>query len=136
MLAVSWRDVILAVLPTAELAEGVTPDRVTKAVAHLGDLPEELTALLLETDGVRVPPDRPVVWPLDRIVRDNVSASGLLFFGDDGEGYRFAYARTGHFAGRVIAWEQATEETLPLATGLADFLTRVLVDGGEGYYKP
>lgn len=131
MLAISWRDVVLAVLPSAELTEGAAPSRVAAA-----GLPDELASLLRETDGVRVPVDRPVVWPLERIVRDNVPASGVLFFGDDAEGYRFAYARTGHFAGRIIAWEQETGETLPLATGLADFLTRVLVDGGEGYYKP
>src|SRR5438105_4825901 len=105
MLAVSWRDVVLAVLPSAGLAKGASPALIAAAQDRLGQaLPEDLGELLAETDGVRGGSGLDVVWPVHRIVRDNLEFrtfpdfkelyapfDGLLFFGDNGGVDQFAF---------------------------------------------
>src|SRR3712207_4904002 len=92
MLAVSWRDVVLAILPCAGLAEGASPEALAAAQERLGQaFPEDLTSLLEETDGVRGEYGLDVVWPVERIVRDNAPFGALLFFGDNGGGDQFAF---------------------------------------------
>lgn len=85
-------------------------DRTALAAAEqrLGrGLPAQLTALLLETDGVVGAYAKDVVWSLDRIVEQNLlfwapdtfpglymPFDPLLFFGDNGGGDQFAFVLT------------------------------------------
>ncbi|MGA5298551.1 SMI1/KNR4 family protein [Nucisporomicrobium flavum] len=147
MLAVFWRDIVLAVLPTAEVAEGAGEWAIAAAQERLGQtFPEDLAGLLRETDGVRGESGLDVVWPVERIVRDNLEFrtfpdfkdlyapfDDLLFFGDNGGGDQFAY-RAGDPAGAVLVWEHETDERRPVATNLADYLTRILIAEGDTWY--
>ncbi|WP_082772052.1 SMI1/KNR4 family protein [Actinoplanes sp. TFC3] len=124
MLAVSWRDVVLAVLPSAQLTDGAPSEAVAAASERLGAaLPEDLAALLAETDGVRSPDGQDLVWPLARLV----VADGLLVFGDSGGGSdRVAYDALS--PAHIVVWNRDTDERRPVAVDLADYLTRVLVE--------
>ena len=150
MLAVFWRDVVLAVLPTAEVTGGAPEELLAAARERLGQpLPEDLAGLLRETDGVRGDYGLDAIWPVERIVRDNLDFRAyadfkelyapfddLLFFGDNGGGDQFAY-RPGDPAGAILVWDHETDERRPVATNLADYLTRILTaDGDEWYDAP
>ncbi|MEV4640672.1 SMI1/KNR4 family protein [Actinoplanes sp. NPDC049548] len=129
MLAVPWRDVVLAVLPSAGLAAGASPAAIAAAQERLGQvLPEDLGELLAETDGVRDEDGVDVVWPVHRIVRDDLESGGLLFFGGNGEGDRFAFD-PGDPARGVVVRDHKTGELRTVADGLADYLIRILAAG-------
>ncbi len=144
MLAVSWRDVLLAVLPSAQLSTGAPAPALAAAADSLGPLPEDLATLLAETDGVRSPDGVPLIWPVDRIIRENQALreqkdryaplDDLIIFGSDDAGGedRIAFGPPGPV--RILLWTPQTDERSPLATNLADYLTRVLVvDGDAGH---
>ncbi|MEV6597884.1 SMI1/KNR4 family protein [Actinoplanes sp. NPDC051346] len=136
MLAVSWRDVVLAVLPGATLAGGVSARAVDAAGELLGaPLPEDLAELLRETGGIIAGDGLAVVWPVERIVRENLELRAgaeldgdLLFFGggaDDGAGERYACVPTDPSRG-IVAWRQRTGKRRTVATDLADYVIGVL----------
>jgi cell wall assembly regulator SMI1 len=140
MLAVSWRDVVLAVLPSAQLADGAPPGAVAGADGSLGaPLPEDLASLLQETDGVRSSDGSYLIWPVERIVHDNLDLRNLpafkvpdplLVFGDSGGGSdRVAWDATS--PAHIVIWDRDTDERRPVAVDLADYLTRVLVEEGD-----
>ncbi|WP_306209917.1 SMI1/KNR4 family protein [Actinoplanes sp. RD1] len=133
MLAVSWRDILLAVMPSAQLSAGVPAPDLAAAADRLGPLPEDLATLLAETDGVRSPDGVELIWSVDRVVRENADAKtdDLLLFGDDdaGGGDRIAFGPPGPV--RIWLWTPGTGERQPLATNLADYFTRVLVVDGD-----
>ncbi|PRY32989.1 SMI1/KNR4 family protein [Pseudosporangium ferrugineum] len=149
MLAVFWRDIVLAVLPSATLSDGAAPGAVAAAQERLGQLfPEDLASLLAETDGVRGAWGLDAVWPVERIVRDNVEFrtfpdfkdlyapfDDLLFFGDNGGGDHFGFV-PGDPSRGVVVWDHETDERRTVADGLADYLTRVLPSGGDEWYHP
>jgi hypothetical protein len=146
MLAVSWRDVVQAVLPSAQFTAGAPADDLAGAAGRLGALPEDLHGLLSETDGVRRPDGVDLIWPLDRIVHDNHELRShpdnkarygpmddLLVFGDDadGGGDRVAFGPPGPV--QILLWTPGTDARLPLATNLADYFTRILLPDGDEY---
>jgi hypothetical protein len=134
MLAVFWRDIVLAVLPTAQVSAGAGEELLAAAEQRLGRrFPEDLAGLLRETDGVRGDDGLDAIWPVERIVRDNVPAGDLLYFGDNGGGDRFAY-RPGDPSGAILVCDHETGERRPVATNLADYLTRVLTAEGDEWY--
>ena len=77
---------------------GCDEGRLAEAESRLGNrLPASVRSLYVERDGVFSAPGQWwVVWPLDRLVTDNLIArsegtldDSLLAFGDDGTGDRF-----------------------------------------------
>ncbi|MEV8503846.1 SMI1/KNR4 family protein [Actinoplanes sp. NPDC051475] len=149
MLAVPWRDVVLAVFPAAGLADGAPVAAIAAAQERLGQVfPEDLASLLAESDGVRGDDELDVIWPVERIVRDNLEFrtvadfrelyapfDGLLFFGDNGGGDQFALVPGDPVRG-VVVWDHETDERRTVADGLADYLTRILVADGDEWYAP
>jgi len=108
------------------------------AEAQLGvALPIALRELLLETDGVRGNYDLPLIWSLDRIVRDNkifrrdlefrslyMPFDALLFFSDAGNGDQFAFAIAGGQVRRpdVFVWNHEDDSRTWVAGGLRSFV--------------
>ena len=100
-----WRELIQKLEPAARFAPPVEPSAISAAGEALGTrLPEELYAFLEESNGVRGKHGVSLVWPLERIVRDNLSFrrnpdfprlympfDSLLFFADAGDGDQFAF---------------------------------------------
>lgn len=97
-------------------------------------LPDELAALLAETDGVEGDYGLGLIWPVDRIVAENLALRGdadlarlympfdpLLFFGDAGNGDLFALVP---HTGRpdVFAWNHENDSRIWVAPRLGTYL--------------
>ncbi|MEV5606702.1 SMI1/KNR4 family protein [Streptomyces sp. NPDC052225] len=108
-------------------------------------MPAQLTALLRETDGLIGEYGTDVVWPLDRIVDQNLlfwspdSFPGLympfdplLFFGDNGGGDQFAFVLTPERPD-IFAWNHENDSRLWAARDLEDYLHRALAGDGDWY---
>lgn len=99
-----------------------------------GTLPRHLVELLLQTDGVTADHGLALVWPLRRIVADNVEFrtfpdfqslympfDPLLFFADTGNGDQFAFAwRTDR--DDVFVWDHETDSRRWVAPSLKRYL--------------
>ena len=84
----------------------VSESVIRNAESSLGvQLPEDLRSLLKESNGLRGQYDLGLVWPIERIVKDNLDFrqnvdfpnlympfNHLLFFADAGNGDQFAFA--------------------------------------------
>ncbi|MEU4119519.1 SMI1/KNR4 family protein [Kitasatospora sp. NPDC028055] len=110
-------------------------------------LPGELRELLLESDGIVGHTSVDTVWPVERIVEQNLlfrsnrsfaelymPFDALLFFGDNGGGDRFAFVRTPQRPD-VFVWEHETDSRRWVAGGLRDYLGRSLARGGDDWYQ-
>lgn len=134
--------------PEVELGEPADPAMVTTAEQRLGcSIPAELVALLQETDGVVGHDGVETVWPLSRIVEENLHFRSdrafaglsmpfdpLLFFGDNGGGDRFAFVRTPPRPD-VFVWEHEDDSRRWAARDLRDYLGRALTDHGDDSYR-
>jgi hypothetical protein len=121
---------------------------VAEAVRRLGDtLPGELRGLLAETDGIVGRSGVDTVWPIERIVEQNLlfrtDASfaqlympfdALLFFGDNGGGDRFAFVRRPERPD-IFVWEHESDSRRWVANDLKDYLGRSLAQGGDDWYQ-
>lgn len=114
------------------------------AEAKLGAFPDDLRALLLQSNGVRDQVGYRTIWSIEEIVKQNVlfrsnldfrelymTFDSLLFFGEFGNGDQFAHAV--HADGKVrkpdiLVWDHETDERLWMAAGLARFLERAAND--------
>ncbi len=68
-----WREQITGLADAASFSDGVTDDEITLAEQALGgQLPRPLVELLHETDGVTGEYGLALIWPLARIVEDNL----------------------------------------------------------------
>jgi hypothetical protein len=100
-------------------------------------LPGELRELLLESDGVLGEFGLGLVWPLERIERDNRSFrstpafralympfDSLLFFGDAGNGDQFAFAILDGAVRNsdVFAWNHENDSRVWVAPSLRSYL--------------
>jgi hypothetical protein len=138
-----WRDLAQRSLD-AHLADAVSQHDVELAESELGiRLPLELAEFLLESDGIVAVNGVNLVWPLRRIVDDNLAFRAnedfrelympfdpLLFFGEAGSGDQFAYVV---LAGEVrapdiYAWDHENDSRYWVASGLRQFIERC-VDG-------
>jgi SMI1-KNR4 cell-wall len=107
--------------PGPDFFSGATPDELATVERTLGvRLPESLTELLRESNGILVMFGQHLVWSTDEIMRTNLAMRAdpryqesympfdhLLFFGDAGvDGIRFAFAISGGRIDqdRVYAW--------------------------------
>lgn len=94
-------------------------------------------SLLLETNGVTCNRGLNIIWPIERIVSDNLtfrtnkdfsdlymSFDQLLFFSDSGCGDQFAFTITGGAIHRddVFVWNHETDSRQWVATCLWQFL--------------
>jgi hypothetical protein len=100
-------------------------------------LPEELRTLLEEADGIVGEYGLGVVWPIARIIEDNLTFRGskefrdlympfdcLLFFGDAGNGDQFAYSLAGGEIRRddIFAWDHENDSRTWVAPSLSTYL--------------
>ncbi|MGC4985891.1 SMI1/KNR4 family protein [Streptomyces sp. DT193] len=143
-----WRETAAQTFPGVGLREAVQESGLAEAQERLGrTLPAELRALLLESDGVIGHTDTDTIWPLDRIVEQNLlfwsdetlaqlymPFDALLFFGDNGGGDQFAFVQK---PGRpdIFVWEHESDSRRWVASGLRDYLGRALSTGGDDWYR-
>ncbi|WP_282795420.1 SMI1/KNR4 family protein [Streptomyces sp. CC224B] len=143
-----WRRLAGEVFPEAEFAAPVDSAAVAAAEQRLGcRLPTVLASLLQETDGVVGHDGADTVWPLARVVEDNLrfwsdpvfaslymSFDPLLFFGDNGGGDQFAFVRS-PARDDVYVWDHEDDSRRWVARDLRDYLGRSLRDGGDDWYR-
>ncbi|WP_328443905.1 SMI1/KNR4 family protein [Streptomyces sp. NBC_00386] len=143
-----WRETAAQTFPGVGLREAVQESGLAVAQERLGrPLPAELRALLLESDGVIGHTDTDTVWPLDRIVEQNLlfwsdetlarlymSFDAFLFFGDNGGGDQFAFVQRPERPD-IFVWEHESDSRRWVAGGLRDYLGRALRTGGDDWYR-
>ncbi|UXY24141.1 SMI1/KNR4 family protein [Streptomyces cynarae] len=141
-----WREAAAEALPEVEFRAPVDATALAEAERRLGrGLPAQLTALLMETNGMVGEYGTDVVWTLDRIVEQNLlfwspdTFSGLympfdplLFFGDNGGGNQFAFVLTSERPD-IFVWDHEDDSRLWAARELADYLHRSLGGDGDWY---
>ncbi len=139
-----WREFIRDLKLTAqypieiEFANGVNDGQIMALERELGiTLPEDLKALLYESNGVSDQYGLGIVWPLEEIAQYNqemrtlphyqnfyMSFIDLLFFADAGNGDRFAFPI---FQGvvqqaPVFAWDHEDDARRVIASSLKSYL--------------
>ncbi|MDX2702655.1 SMI1/KNR4 family protein [Streptomyces sp. PA03-6a] len=141
-----WKETAAEVLPDVTFRPPVDRAALAEAEQRLGRaLPAQLTALLLEADGMVGTYGKDVVWSLHRIVEQNLlfwspdafpglymPFDALLFFGDNGGGDQFAFVQTPKRPD-IFVWDHEDDSRLWAARELDDYLRRALADGGDWY---
>lgn len=133
-----WRAFIESLSRDCTFAPAATQDAVAAAQKSLQvEFPAELASLLSETDGVVGQYGLGLVWPLERIVADNLSFRTnpnfrdlympfdcLLFVADAGNGDQFAYSICGGAIrrGDIFAWEHEQDSRSWVAPSLRTYL--------------
>ncbi|GAB3177678.1 SMI1/KNR4 family protein [Streptomyces incanus] len=141
-----WKEVAAEALPEVEFRAPVDATALAEAERRLGrGLPAQLTALLMETNGMVGEYGTDVVWSLDRIVEQNLlfwspdtfpglymPFDPLLFFGDNGGGDQFAFVLTPERPD-IFVWDHENDSRLWAARELEDYLHRSLAGDGDWY---
>ncbi|MEU6516915.1 SMI1/KNR4 family protein [Streptomyces sp. NPDC046978] len=141
-----WKEAAAEALPEVEFRAPVDAAALAEAERRLGRrLPAQLTALLMETDGVVGEYGTDVVWSLDRMVEQNLlfwspdtfpglymPFDPLLFFGDNGGGDQFAFVLTPERPD-IFVWDHEDDSRLWAARELEDYLHRSLAGDGDRY---
>jgi hypothetical protein len=132
-----WREVVEQFWPVHEFQPGATDSSLIDAERRLGhELPSDLRALLLESDGVMGEYGLGLIWPVARIIEDNLSFRSspdfrdlymsfdqLLFFGDAGNGDQFGFALVSVLWDRdVFAWNHENDSRTWVAPDLSRYL--------------
>lgn len=100
-----WKELLETLSSECEFNPPATPEAIAEGERRLSaSFPEELQSILGESDGVYGEYKLGLLWPLERIVQDNLMFrsheefpelympfESLLFFGDDGGGDQFAF---------------------------------------------
>jgi cell wall assembly regulator SMI1 len=137
----------LSAYPQAEFAPPASAEAIGEIELRLGSsVPEDLRALLRESNGVLGEYSVDAVWTAERIADDNAAFradasfaqlyqpfDGLLFFGDNGGGDQFAYRADDPQAG-IIVWDHETDDRRKVADDLADYLRQALPCEGDDWY--
>lgn len=134
----SWREFVIQLNPAATFAPPVAPEQIAEAESVLGSaFPADLRDLLLETNGICVEYDCFLIWPLERIVRQNVDCRTkemyrelymplhpLLFFADAGNGDMFGYSIVNGKVREddVFTWNHEDDSRTCVAYSLERFL--------------
>lgn len=130
-----WRELIESLEADAAFTEGVTEAVISDAEASLGGaLPDDLRSLLEESNGVSGRYGLGLVWPIERIVSDNVlfrtnpdfvdlymPFDPLLFFADAGNGDQFAFVWKPR-RDEVFAWDHESDSRHWVAPSLGTYL--------------
>ncbi|MGW3625473.1 SMI1/KNR4 family protein [Streptomyces sp. NPDC000880] len=141
-----WKEAAAGALPDVEFRAPVDATALAEAERRLGrSLPSQLTALLMETDGIVDEYGTDVVWSLDRIVEQNLlfwspdtfpglymPFDPLLFFGDNGGGDQFAFVLTTERP-NIFVWDHENDSRLWAAREMEDYLHRSLAGDGDWY---
>ncbi|MFE2580322.1 SMI1/KNR4 family protein [Streptomyces sp. NPDC059378] len=141
-----WKEAAAEALPEVEFRAPVDATALAEAERRLGrGLPAQLTALLMETNGMVGEYGTDVVWSLDRIVEQNLlfwspgtfpglymPFDPLLFFGDNGGGDQFAFVLTPERPD-IFVWDHEDDSRLWAARELEDYLHRSLAGSGDWY---
>jgi SMI1-KNR4 cell-wall len=135
MLAGMWRERILGWTVNATFNDGAPEAAIDACETALGQtLPRELADLLRESDGVEGEYGLGLVWPVERIKKDNLEFRAnvtfatlympfepLLFFADAGNGDQFAFVIRDRPAD-VFVWDHETDSRTMVAPSLATYL--------------
>ena len=132
-----WRELAQRTLKAA-VTDGVSPPDLEMAEIGLGAaLPPALRDLLTETNGVTGEYGLNLIWPLERIVADNLAFRAndqfrrlympfdpFLFFGDAGNGDQFAYAILDGEVRMpdIFVWDHENDSRLWVAPDLRQFI--------------
>ena len=118
-----WRGLIEQLYPEATFADGVSEASLSRAERQLGHpVPDTLAAVLRETDGVLDVHGGGLIWPVERIVADNIFSrtdptyaemympfEPLLFFADAGNGDQFALTTPPVARDDVFVWNHVED---------------------------
>ncbi|WP_405851901.1 SMI1/KNR4 family protein [Streptomyces sp. NBC_00090] len=143
-----WREAALEVFPGARFRSPAQVAALADAERRLGcGLPDKLRQLLLDSDGIIGHTAVDTVWPIERIVDQNLffrsdrsfaqlymPFDALLFFGDNGGGDQFAFVQTPQRPD-IFVWEHETDSRRWVAGDLRDYLDRSLSEGGDDWYQ-
>lgn len=144
-----WRDTAQQACSETKFDVPVDAPALRAAELRLGRrLPAALADLLQETNGIRGPYELDTVWPLERIVEDNLRFwsdpmfgglympfEPLLFFGDNGGGDQFAFVRVPDGRPDVFVWEHEDDSRRWVARDLRDYVCRSLTSEGDDWYQ-
>jgi cell wall assembly regulator SMI1 len=133
-----WKQLIEKLTPDCEFEPPALWAEVTLAEEQLGiKFPDTLRNVLFETNGVQDQYGSGLIWPLERIVADNMSFranenfkdlympfDSLLFFADAGNGDQFTFAIQNGAIHRadVFAWNHEDDSRFWVAPSLAKYL--------------
>ena len=132
-----WEAMISELCPEATFENGATVDQIRAAGEALGtEFPDQLVSLLLESNGVDGEYGHGLVWPVERIVADNLlfrtSADflelympfdPLLFFADAGNGDQFAFPTIPR-KDEVFVWDHESDSRMWAAQDLRQYIRR------------
>ena len=132
-----WRERIFDVCSTATFRAPCSPEEIDQIEQSLSiTLPPELRGLLDETDGVVGEYGLNLIWPAERIAKDNLQFrtypdfrtlympfDSLLFFGDAGNGDQFAFpVLDGEIRRKdIFAWNHEDDSRTWIAPSLEQF---------------
>ena len=133
-----WRNFLQTLSPDCTFSAPSTPAAIGNTQRSLQiEFPAELVALLSESNGVLGEYGLGLVWPVERIVSDNVSFRAnaefreiympfdcLLFFGDAGNGDQFAFSICGGVirSDDVFVWNHENDSRTWVAPSLRTYL--------------
>jgi len=136
-----WRDLLGGLFDDAEFSDPIGPaDMYAVEAAFSVSLPEDLQALMAETNGITAHYGTAVLWPTAEIIQRNremretedfrslyMPFEPLLFVGEGGNGDLYGYRG---LAGRietldVYKWDHEDDSRIWFARDLEDYLQRV-----------
>jgi hypothetical protein len=132
-----WRELVERVYPDHQFRGGATEAALLDAETRLGNqLPADLRGILAESDGVFGEYSLGLVWPVSRIVEDNLNFRSnpdfrelympfdqLLFFGDAGNGDQFAFRLVSVLWDKdIFAWDHENDSRTWVAPDLGRYL--------------
>ena len=134
---VMWRELVERLYPEHGFRPGATEEAISEAERRLGiPLPADLRGILEESDGVVGPYGLGLVWPVSRILEDNLSFRSnpdfrelympfdpLLFFGDAGNGDQFAFRLVSVLWDKdIFTWDHENDSRSWVAPSLSHYL--------------
>lgn len=133
-----WRELVSGLCNDVTFFPAASSKDVVEAGRTLGaPLPDDLAEMLLESDGIEGEYGLGLVWPLSRIIQDNLafrsnrefktiymSFDSLMFFADAGNGDQFAYTVLGGRIRRpdIYVWNHEDDSRTWFAASLERYL--------------
>ncbi|QDU86878.1 SMI1 / KNR4 family protein [Pirellulimonas nuda] len=134
----SWREMLRGLSSDCEFSPPTTEYQLESSERELGaGLPDDLRSLLSETNGVTAEYGVALIWPIERILNDNMAFRSnpefrelympfepLLFFADAGNGDQFGFSVLAGCVRRtdVFTWNHEDDSRTWVAPTLARYL--------------